>query len=448
MSLLFRDVEVAGRRLDVRVRGARIDALGEDLDPETFEVVEGHGGALIPGLHDHHVHLLATAAARTSVDSAHLQGLEAFAHALRGAPAADGDRDGWVRAIGYHSAVAGELDRHLLDLLVPDRPVRVQDRSGDLWVLNSRALGLVADVLPEGPDVERDRFTGEPTGRLRRLDTRLRSALPDLPPDLGALSHELASYGITSVTDATPDLDAATVALLRHAHLNGDLPQHATLLGDPDSAAPWRLLLREQDLPSPEELGEQIQRAHRRQRPVAVHCMTRESLLLTLTALDEVGRRHGDRIEQATIVPFPAALRGLRVVTQPGLILERGDDYLREIQPHDLPHLYPLARLIEAGIETVASSDSPYGPLNPWTIVRAARDRRTAQGRLLGPEERIPAAAALGGYLTAADGAPRQVAVGEPADLCLLHTPLAEALATDEGNPVRATYLAGQKVPA
>jgi predicted amidohydrolase YtcJ len=58
--------------------------------------------------------------------------------------------DGWIRAVGYHEAVAGPLDRHALDGLSPAVPVRVQHRSGVLWTLNSAGLARVG--LPDHPD--------------------------------------------------------------------------------------------------------------------------------------------------------------------------------------------------------------------------------------------------------------------------------------------------------
>lgn len=156
MNVLLRDVEVEGRRSDVLLAGGRVAAIGAGLPaPVGAEVVAGGGGALLPGLHDHHLHLLSMAAALDSVDCGPgaVRSPEALAEALRRAPGGPG---GWVRGTGYHEDVAGPLDRHLLDRLVPDRPVRVQHRSGALWMVNSRGLGEVAHVLDQSPDVERD----------------------------------------------------------------------------------------------------------------------------------------------------------------------------------------------------------------------------------------------------------------------------------------------------
>ena len=104
-------------------------------------VVDAAGGAVLPGLHDHHVHLLALAAARQSIrlGPPDVGDRAAFDAALRAAAAGG---TGWLRGIGYHESVAGPLDRDRLDALVPGRPVRVQHRSGAMWVLNSRALAV------------------------------------------------------------------------------------------------------------------------------------------------------------------------------------------------------------------------------------------------------------------------------------------------------------------
>src|SRR5262245_52958340 len=158
-GFLLRHGEVDGRPVDVRVEGAVVREVAPSLDPRPGEdVVEVAGGAVIPGLHDHHLHLLALAAAESStvVGPPAVRDRDEFDAALRAA-ARRVPHSVWIRAVGYHESVAGELDRSRLDDPVPDRPLRVQHRSGALWILNSRAVeaaGLDADDLVDG--VERD----------------------------------------------------------------------------------------------------------------------------------------------------------------------------------------------------------------------------------------------------------------------------------------------------
>ena len=65
-TLLIRNVAVGGRSgLDVRVGPETILTVGRRLPRNAGEqVLDGAGGAIIPGLHDHHVHLRAAVAAR------------------------------------------------------------------------------------------------------------------------------------------------------------------------------------------------------------------------------------------------------------------------------------------------------------------------------------------------------------------------------------------------
>jgi predicted amidohydrolase YtcJ len=461
--VLIRDAEVQGRRLDVRVSGTRIAELGAHLPREPLEeVIDAAGGALLPGLHDHHLHLLAMAAAARSVSVGppEVRSLDALAVALVRAHQTTAHGE-WLRAVGYHEGVAGRLDRDVLDRIVTDRPVRVQDRGGALWVLNSAALQAAGLDRVTDPDVERD-AAGRLTGRLLRWDANL---ISPSAPDLGIVGDELAGFGVTGVTDATPDLDPTALALLATAWSTGRLPQRMLLLGAPldgplpagVSAGPYKILLRDHDLPGLDQLSERVAAAHAAGRAVAVHCVTRESLLLTLAALEAAGTRVGDRIEHGAVVApelYPLLARGglapagLPVVTQPGFIAERGDEYLHDVDPDDLRCLYPYASLLEAGGVVAASSDAPFGNPDPWRVLAAAASRRTESGQPLGLSERVATRTALSGYLSPAGdpgGPPRKLRTGEPADLCLLAVPLEAALRNPSAEFVAVTLCSGTR---
>ena len=63
-DLLIVDAEVGGvSGVAVRCRGGRITAVGRSLATGEESVLDARGGALIPGLHDHHIHLFAPAGA-------------------------------------------------------------------------------------------------------------------------------------------------------------------------------------------------------------------------------------------------------------------------------------------------------------------------------------------------------------------------------------------------
>ncbi|HKR90220.1 MAG TPA: amidohydrolase family protein, partial [Phenylobacterium sp.] len=162
-ALILRNVELDGRPgLDVRVSDGVITEVGERLSGAA-EDFDGRGGALLPGLIDHHIHLLATAAQAQSLPLERLGGAAALEQAIRAA-LAERPPGAWLRATGYHERIAGDLDRDVLDRIAPDHRLRVQHQTGALWFLNSRALEAVAaGGAPR--EVERD-TAGRLTGRI------------------------------------------------------------------------------------------------------------------------------------------------------------------------------------------------------------------------------------------------------------------------------------------
>jgi predicted amidohydrolase YtcJ len=444
-DLLIRGAEVRandqGDALrDVRVAGGFITAIDVRLPEEAgVDVIDAAGGALLPGLHDHHLHLFALAAARASVSCGppDVATREELGRALMAAA----PNNDWIRGVGYHESVAGELDRRSLDALCPsDVPVRIQHRSGALWILNSaavRTLELVGATLPEG--VERD-ASGNATGRVFYQDSWLRERMgPSLIPNLSGVGHALAACGVTAVMDATPDKGRVEYEALSSAVCNGELLQRVVAMGGIDEAppagaqielGPVKFMLREPAFPVFDELVAAIRVAHRVERCVAFHCVTRSELVMAATALREAGVRLGDRIEHASIAP-PELVELLAelevwVVTQPGFIYERGDVYVRDVDAKDRSWLYRGRGFLEGGVQLGAGTDAPYGDCDPWLAIRAAVERRTRAGQSLGELEALSPERALGLFTSPieAPGTPAgPLAVGDPADLCLVDLP-------------------------
>jgi predicted amidohydrolase YtcJ len=158
--------------------------------------------------------------------------------------------------------------------------------------------------------------------------------------------------------------------------------------------------------------------------------VSRTELVLALSALAATGHHPGDRIEHGALVAEDLfeMLKdsSCPVITQPGFIYTRGDQYVEEVE--ELEDLYRFKTLIDAGIRVLASSDAPYGPVDPWLCMATAVERRTASGHLLGEAERVSPEQALSGYLRSEPRAPiRQIVAGAPASLCLLDRSWADA---------------------
>jgi predicted amidohydrolase YtcJ len=291
------------------------------------------------------------------------------------------------------------------------------------------------------------------------------AADPSSPPepDLAAAGAVLAGYGVTGVSDLTPTNSPSDLAVLAAAAGSGALPQRVVAGTGPGLAAdpapsplttgPVKLVVDDGSPPTLDTLVRWMRAARDAARPIAVHCVTRAGLALALDAWDRVGTRPGDRVEHGSVVPpdlrARVATHGLVVVTQPGFVLERGDRYLNEVHPGDLPHLYPCRSLIEAGIPVGGSTDAPFGHPDPWRAIATAVERRTVDGAPLGLREAVAPERALALFLTgpeAPGGMLRRVTVGAPADLCLLDAPLSRVLEEPSSSHVALTFHDG--VPA
>lgn len=410
---------------------------------------DAHGGAALPGLHDHHVHLLAMAAAARSVQAGppHVTHVDQLVASLRVASAALVP-GAWIRAVGYHALVAGDIDAAWIDQLDIACPIRIQQRSGALWILNSLALRAVG-------------LGDHPTGRLYRMDDWLRDRMPRQPLDLGAIGRQFVSYGITGVTDLTPSTAAEELTALASAAGAGQLPLRLVITGAASLPAaaeptlprgPVKIVIDDHRLPSLDWVLQQFRLVRGLERPVAVHCVTREALVLALVAWHEVGAVTGDRIEHGAIIPrelfSEIATLGLTVVTQPSFVYERGDQYLVDVDAADQQDLWRCQSLLEAGIRVAFGSDAPYGSADPWTMIGHAMQRRTVAGAHLGADEAVNAQVALQRLLGSADqpSVARFIKIGSPADLCILDRTLSEQLSSPTSDAVAATIVAGQIV--
>lgn len=457
--LLLQRVELNGHPdTQVLLEHGRVAAIGgPELSAPGVDVLDGEGGALIRGLNDHHLHLFAMAAADRSVlcGPPAVTDLAGLATALRAAAAAVSPGE-WVRGVGYDEHVVGELTTADLDRLLgdlADRPTRIGHRSGHAWLLNTEArrrLGLdpVGGLLLDAGDLLRERLTGG-------------------FPDLTGVSERLAGYGVTAVTDAGAHNGPVELAGLQSASGHGELLQRCLVLGGPDLPAGLRadlpvggedlistgarkIVLAEHNLPGLDELVEQITAAG--PRGVALHAASLETVVLAVAALAAAGQA-GQRVEHASVAPPPlvAQLARLqaRVVTQPGFVHRHGDRYLRTVDAADQPWLYRLRGWLDAGVRLGAGSDAPYGPEDPWTAIRAAVQRRTSTGQPLGMAESLNPEAALALFtssLRTPGTPPGPLAVGDPADLCLLAVPWRQAREELTAELVRATVVNGQPV--
>lgn len=435
-SLFIENAEIDDHLVCVRCHKGRIAQIAANLVPKDGDrVVQARGGALLPSLRDNHIHLMALAAQRRSVKCGppEIESADQLVDALR--TALDGD---WVRGVGYHESVAGDLTATTIDQWVNDRPVRIQHRSGRLWYLNTvgaTALGLPADSQ----------------GQLYRKDEELYKTIPstlNLERDLGDLAKELARFGVTHVTDATPTNSDATAELLQ-THCP-ELDVYA-MGGTGLTKGHFKIILDDYRLPEFAAFCRTIETSHNNARPVAIHCVSRVEVVFAVAGLEEAGVLHGDRLEHATelgadVMSQVDAL-AVEVVPNPNFIFERGDQYVQDNDSQVLESLYPLRSLLARGITCSCGTDAPFGDPNPWLALRAATRRATRDGVKIAPYEAVGPESAYELMSNAENPnrrKPLRVEVDDAANLVILKRPWSDARNRLQHDDVMATVLGGR----
>ena len=449
--MLIKNASIAGELVDIRFSDV-VEQIQKGLVVLDHEVVlDAEQSELLPGLHDHHFHFFASLARDYSIDCGppSVKNLLDLQEALNFSE----NSVKWIRGFGYHESVAGELGRLTLDEIIDDRPVRIQHRTGKMWILNSIACELLEiDKNTNLEGVETD-ANGKPTGRLFRLDDWLRERVQEENRELVApFSQKLLGFGITGFTDASYTNNFQTSSYFRELGISGDIKQRSVLMGDETLEDGFlKVMLDEDRLPGLDELIARINAAHVLGRRVAFHCVTHLELLFALEALRGSDAPKGDRIEHAALVTREQIKAmhdlGVLVVTQPGFIMAKGDQYLRDVPFEDHQNLYRYKSLLDEGITVLSSSDGPYGPLSPFDVVDAAESRETLGGRVVAPEEMVSREEALSGYLKRPDQlmvSRSSLRVGDPADLCLLKGSFSDRTRSLKDCSVTRTFVGGE----
>ena len=210
-----------------------------------------------------------------------------------------------------------------------------------------------------------------------------------------------------------------------------------------------------------DELTEMVRDFDARGFQVCIHAQGDRAIEIVLDAYAAVlapgggnPRRH--RIEHGGAM-YPAlaaraAALGIVVASQPGFLSSLGDGFAAAF-PDSGDQLYSFASWQRAGITVAGSSDAPVITADPRIGIRDAILRRTGDGRVLGPAERLAARDALALYTTqAAYACHRENEIGslEPdklADFVVLdQNPLETDAALIPDIGVLATVLGGTPV--
>ena len=194
-----------GRVLAVGARDAILEAASR------AEVIRADDAAIVPGLHDFHLHLVGMARARRIVDLSGARGMDELLERLSPMAEKRLPPRQWLGGQGWSTEALDRAQLDRLERLLAGRPALLMSHDHhSAWA--SRAARAAAGVSDETPDPPGGRLERGPEGA---LDGILRERAIDLVADhapeltgaeltaeIAAVADELAGFGITGATDA------------------------------------------------------------------------------------------------------------------------------------------------------------------------------------------------------------------------------------------------------
>ena len=322
-----------------------------------------------------------------------------------------------------------------LDSATSIHPVRLIHRSGHAHVLNSLAMNMIGisteSPEPPGTIIERDLEEGEPNGILLEMGPFISKGIPpktekDKKNGARLANQQMLSVGITSIQDASSQNNINRWQLFRQWKTTGDLKLRVNMMlgleafdlyrrkgffhthkDDQISISGVKIILSEitgRLHPSQSELNELVLQIHESRLQAVIHAIEETSIEAASIAIEYALEKspqsdHRHRIEHCAVCPPPLSRRlaslGIMVVTQPSFIYYNGERYIRTVPDRQFEHLYPLATLIDNGVQVAGSSDCPIWPPNPLIGIYSAVSRMSESGEEVLAKEGVTAMDAL-----------------------------------------------------
>jgi len=380
--------------------------------------------------------------------------------------------------------------RSELDRVAPNHLVVLTRTCIHACVANSLALHKAnirkETPNPSGGEIVRDPSTGEPTGLLREMPGMelIESVMP--MPDTQRLrkaikkaSETFIREGITSVHDAgvgaknPADIKAyqeafdedriplrvyLTIREYTYTKLGfaeGGLGIHTGFGNDWLKLGPVKVILdgsigartaaikvpyegeeceRGFLIIPPEDLYKKLEKAHRNGFQFSIHAIGDEALDTAITCYESVLKKfprgdHRHRIEHFSCATPDLVERakkaGVLPVVQPTFIHRLGESYQKNLGDR-VKHVIPCKSLIQSGMNPAGSSDRPVVPGSPLLGIYSAVTRKTENGQVIAPAERVSPMQALrmftlnGAYASFEEGLKGSLEQGKLADLVVL----------------------------
>jgi hypothetical protein len=449
----------------VAIRAGKILAVGDSADIARYvgsgtQVIDAHGGLVLPGFADGHTHFVDGGFQLASLDLRDAATPQEFVRRIA-AFAKTRQPGQWILGGDWdHTLWPGQPlpSREWIDSVTPDNPVFLSRVDGHEALANTAALkvaGVSKDTpTPSGGEILHDVRTGDPTGIFKDQALGLvYKAVPAPTPEENdsAVARALtyaASLGVT----ATANMSAswADLASYRRMEKAGRMTLrvylylpidewrsvadtvHASGSGDDwvrigglkgfmdgsagsrtayffdayNDSAGYRGLLQNPEA----DIRTWIGNADSAGFQIAVHAIGDRANAILLAIYDSVTKAHGTRdrrfrVEHAQHLRAEdiAAFGRLRIVPsmQPYHAIDDGRWVEQRIGPERIKTTYAFRDLLDSGAPLAFGSDWTVATLDPLWGVYAAVTRRTLDGKNPGgwvPQQKITLAEALRAY--------------------------------------------------
>jgi len=448
----------------VAIAGGKILAIGDSAEIARYvgsrtQVLQAHGGLIMPGLADGHTHFIAGGFQLASVNLRDAATPQEFVRRLReyASHLTPGE---WILGGDWdHTLWRGApLPHHeWIDSVTPNNPVFISRLDGHMALANAAAMRAAkitsATRDPVGGEIPRD-ARGEPIGIFKDNAEGLIDAAipaPSVEQEDSALSRALvhaASLGVTATGNMSaswanlaaykrmehagrmtlrvslylPLEDWRTVAdsVRQHGagddwvriggvkgYMDGSAGSRTAFFFEPFSdSAGYRGLMRQPE----SDIRAWVGAADSAGLQIAVHAIGDRANAIILAIYDSVARAHGPRdrrlrVEHAQhLRPQEIPLFGARRVVpsmQPYHAIDDGRWVEQRIGPERIKTTYAFRTLLDTDAPLAFGSDWTVAPLNPMLGVYAAVTRRTLDGKNPNgwvPDQKITVGEALRAY--------------------------------------------------
>ncbi len=442
----------------VAIKNDRIVKVGKNEEIKRWigkntKVIDLKGKTVVPGFIDTHIHVADFGRLLMWIDLSEVDSIKKMQESLR-RHVEKAPKGKWLLGRGWDQTRFAEKrlpTRFDLDAVSPDNPVIFYQQSGQVCIVNSKALELAGVTrltpVPSGGAIDRDAETGKLTGVLRDDATNCVWAVIPEPSEeelvatAGLACQKIVEAGVTSVHWMV--LSSIEIGIIQRLHRENKLPlrvyvvipanllddatgldAHSGLennrvkIGGVEIVADGYLAARTAALLQPysddpaasgkllctrEEMKTEATKILKAGLQVVIHAVGDKAVDAALTTIEEISgetpqKDVRSRIEQAAVLNEELINRmkkqNLVVSVQPCVVASEFSVWsaAEHLGPRRAKWLFPIKALLKEGIRVVGGSDCPMEPLNPLLGVQ------TAVTIEVFPEERVTTDEALRMY--------------------------------------------------